>query len=377
MTIPFNKPFISGNELRYIEEAVHSGKISGDGFFTMKCSNFFRDKFNFKFNFLTTSCTDAIELASLLMEFEPGDEIIMPSFTFVSCANPFMLRNIKIIFADSYPNHPNIDHTLIESLITKKTKAILIVHYGGVACNINYIKELCDKYNLLLIEDCAHSIDSYYNKIPLGSFGDFSVFSFHETKNINSGEGGLLVVNSEDLSSKAEIAREKGTNRSAFFRGEINKYEWVDLGSSYLPSDIIAAFLFAQLENLDLIQKRRIEIYFRYLENLQLKLTNLGIKFIEIPEFASINGHVFYLICHNKKQADNLIQFLKNNSILAMFHYIPLHSSKFFKPYHDGRILKNCDNLSDCIVRLPLFFDLKNHEIDYISEKVLDFFESS
>jgi dTDP-4-amino-4,6-dideoxygalactose transaminase len=266
--IPFNKPYLTGNETNYIYQAVQSGKISGDGIFTKKCHEFFELKYGFKKCLLTTSCTDALEMAAILSGIEDGDEVIIPSYTFVSTANAFVLRGAKIVFCDSQENHPNIDDTQIERLITSKTKAIVVVHYAGVACEMDNICSIATKHNLFLIEDAAQAIDSFYKGRPLGSFGHFAAFSFHETKNVISGEGGMLVINDLDFVERAEIIREKGTNRSKFFRGEIDKYGWVDIGSSYLPSDIIAAFLFAQLENLEIIQDKRLNLWNRYYHNL-------------------------------------------------------------------------------------------------------------
>jgi dTDP-4-amino-4,6-dideoxygalactose transaminase len=260
--IDFNKPFLSGNELAYIQAAVQSGKISGDGVFTKKCHHFFETTYNFSKTLLTTSCTDALEMSAILCNISPGDEIIAPSYTFVSTVNAFVLRGAVIRFVDSELLTPNIDTSQIEGLIRpNKTKAIIPVHYGGVACDMDPITSIARKYNLFVIEDNAQGIDSYYKGVPLGSIGDLSTFSFHETKNIISGEGGMLVINNEEFKARAEIIREKGTNRSAFFRGEVDKYTWVDIGSSFLPSEIIAAFLYAQLEKLRVIQARRVAIW--------------------------------------------------------------------------------------------------------------------
>ncbi|MCB0513731.1 MAG: dTDP-4-amino-4,6-dideoxygalactose transaminase, partial [Bacteroidetes bacterium] len=271
--INFNKPYFTGKETEYIQQAVQSGKISGDGMFTKKCHQFFESKYGFKKCLLTTSCTDALEMAAILIDIKEGDEVIMPSFTFVSTANAFVLRGANIIFADSYFDNPNIDADAIEQLITPKTKAIVVVHYAGMACDMDKIIELANKYKLFVIEDAAQAIDSFYiskgTKKPLGSIGHLAAFSFHETKNIISGEGGMLVINDERFIERAEIIREKGTNRSKFFRGEVDKYGWVDIGSSFLPSDIIAAFLYAQLENLDAIQTKRKEIWNSYFEGLK------------------------------------------------------------------------------------------------------------
>src|SRR5688572_26253067 len=266
--IPFNKPFLSGNEIRYISEAVENGKISGDGIFTRKCQDFLQNRYACGKTLLTTSCTDALEMIALLCDIKEGDEIIAPSFTFVSTVNPFVMRGANIIFCDVKSDYPCIDESKIESLITPRTRIIIVMHYGGVACDMNAIIEIAHRHNLLVVEDAAHAIDAYYNNFPLGSMGDFSAFSFHETKNIISGEGGSIVVNDDSFFERAEIIREKGTNRSRFFRGEIDKYSWVDIGSSFLPSELTAAFLFAQLENIDAIQAKRRLLWDNYYTGL-------------------------------------------------------------------------------------------------------------
>lgn len=372
--IPFNKPFFLGHEITYIKKSFSSGKISGDGVNSINCHNFFKKNYGFNYNFLTTSCTDALEMAAILLNLNCNDEIIMPSYTFVSTANPFILRGAKIRFVDSQKNHPNIDHTQIEPLITKNTKAIVIVHYAGIACDLDYILKLCKKYGLVLIEDCAQAINSYYKDKPLGSFGLMSTFSFHETKNISSGEGGLLVVNDKKLVARAEIIREKGTNRAAFFRGDINKYGWVDIGSSFLPSDITSAILYSQLLILKKIQRKRVSIFNRYNQNLSEKLNSKNILTPLIQKYATNNGHMFYLVCRNKTEAIQLINYLRDNGIYAVSHYISLHSSKYFKKFHDGRKLQNSDNFTNCLVRLPFFYQLTNYEIDFISQKIINFF---
>ena len=262
--IPFNKPYLSGNETRYIEEAVLSGKISGDGLFTKRVHAFFEQQLGFQKVLLTTSCTDALEMAALLLDIQPGDEVIVPSYTFVSTANAFVLRGAKIVFVDSTAENPNLDAAALEGLITPRTRAVVPVHYAGIACDMDAIQSVADKHQLTVVEDAAQAIDSFYKGRPLGSIGALAAFSFHETKNIISGEGGMLAINDPRYVSRAEIIREKGTNRSSFFRGEVDKYSWVDAGSSFLPSDIIAAFLWAQLENLTDIQQRRKAIWQRY-----------------------------------------------------------------------------------------------------------------
>ena len=363
MKTPFNKPYLSGRETFYIEDAVKRGKISGNGVYTQKCQKFFEDKYGFSKCLLTTSCTAALEMAAILVEIEPGDEVIMPSYTFVSTANAFILRGAKIVFADSRSDHPNIDENSLESLITARTKAIVVVHYAGVACHMEPIMALAKQHDLFVIEDAAQAIDSYYTfsdgtKKALGAIGHLAAFSFHETKNIIAGEGGMLVVNDEQFSSRAEIIWEKGTNRSSFFRGEVDKYGWVDIGSSFLPSEIVAAFLWAQLENLDDIQKKRIEIWDAYYEGLSIWASENQIKLPQVPKYATNNGHMFYLICKDLEQRSSLISYLKKNGVLAVFHYLSLHESVYFQSQHDGRILSQSDNYADRLLRLPLYYDL-------------------
>jgi dTDP-4-amino-4,6-dideoxygalactose transaminase len=377
--IPFNKPYLTGKEVHYIYQAVLSGKISGDGLFTKKCHEWLQAKFGFKKCLLTTSCTDALEMAAILIDIQPGDEIIMPSYTFVSTANAFVLRGAKIVFADSRKDHPGMDESSIEALITPKTKAIVPVHYAGVACDMDIIMDLAKKHNLFVVEDAAQAIDAYYTgadgiKKPLGSIGHLAAFSFHETKNIMSGEGGMIVINDDGFAARAEIIREKGTNRSAFFRGEIDKYGWVDMGSSFLPSDILAAFLFAQLENLELIQTRRREIWDTYLEALKPleKLRKLGLPFL--PDFASNNAHMFYVVCASLSERNALIQQLKSVNVLSVFHYISLHESPFYKDKHDGRSLPLSDHYTDCLLRLPMYFELSESDLKLITQTILAFY---
>ena len=375
MKIPFNKPYLTGKETQYIEEAVKSGKISGNGIFTQKCQQFFESNYGFKKTLLTTSCTDALEMAAILINIKEGDEVIMPSYTFVSTANAFVLRGAKIVFADSMPNHPNIDTSKIESLITSKTKAIVPVHYAGVACDMDTIMDLAKKYNLFVVEDAAQAIDSYYTgkdgvKKALGSIGHLAAFSFHETKNIISGEGGMLAINDEQFINRAEIIWEKGTNRSSFFRGEVDKYGWVDIGSSFLPSEIVAAFLWAQLENLEKIQNTRKAHWESYNSILSGWAKQHEISLPELPHYATNNAHMFYLVCKNLEQRTALINHLKQNDIWAVFHYISLHKSPFYEEKHDGRVLLETDNFTDCLLRLPLFFEL---DVDNVIEKIIKF----
>lgn len=368
--IPFNKPYLHGRELVYIAQSVASGKISGDGIFTKKCHEYFEQRYGFKKTLLTTSCTDALEMAAILLDIQPGDEVIAPSYTFVSTVNAFALRGAKIVFSDSYSEHPNIDPEQIEALVTEKTKAIVVVHYAGVACDMDRIMAISERYGIPVVEDAAQAIDSYYKGKPLGSIGTLGTFSFHETKNIISGEGGLLAINDERFVNRAEIIREKGTNRSSFFRGEVDKYGWVDIGSSFLPSDIVAAYLYAQLEQLDTIQARRKEIWQRYYQNLQPLVQSSKIKIPLIADYANNNAHMFYLVCENLEQRTQLISTLKENGIHAVFHYLSLHDSPYYQPLHDGRVLANSDHFSDCLVRLPLFYELTDEQVDYISQTI-------
>jgi dTDP-4-amino-4,6-dideoxygalactose transaminase len=369
--IPFNKPYLTGLETKYIAEAVESGKISGNGVFSKKCQAFFENRYQFKKCLLTSSCTDALEMAAILINIQPGDEVIMPSYTFVSTANAFVLRGAKIIFADSEDSNPNIDASKIESLITHKTKAIVPVHYAGVSCDMEQIMELAAKYNLFVVEDAAQAIDSYFtykngNKKALGSIGHLSAFSFHETKNIISGEGGMLAINDEQFIHRAEIIWEKGTNRSSFFRGDVDKYGWVDIGSSFLPSEITAAFLWAQIENIDKIQNHRKALWQRYYSGLTEWAQSNDVLLGDIPHYAVNNAHMFYLICPNAEFRDSLLISLKQNDILAVFHYQSLHLSPFYLKKHDGRELPNSDRFTDCLLRLPIYYELSENSIDQI-----------
>ena len=376
--IPFNKPFLSGNETKYIEEAVRSGKISGNGMFTKRCQTYFEQRYGFKKCLLTTSCTDALEMAAILCNIQPGDEVIIPSYTFVSTALAFVRQGARIVFADSMPHHPNIDVDQIEALISDRTRVIVPVHYAGVACDMAKIMALAAKYNLLVVEDAAQAIDSFYKSdipstlpekslsSPLGSIGHLSCFSFHETKNIISGEGGMLAINDDRFIHRAEIIWEKGTNRAEFFRGEVNKYGWVDTGSSFLPSEVISAFLSAQLENLDAIQARRISLWQQYYDGLKPSADKGCFSLPVLPDYATNNGHMFYLVCHSLEERSRLISHLKTNGVLAVFHYLSLHCSDYYASKHDGRQLPNCDKFADCLVRLPMFYELEEGQLNGI-----------
>ncbi len=374
--IPFNKPHLTGKETHYIYDAVGTGKISGNGKYTQLCQVFFEKKYGFKKCLLTTSCTDALEMAALLINIEPGDEVIMPSYTFVSTSNAFVLRGANIIFADSGKDNPNMDADKIEALITPKTKAIVPVHYAGIACDMDKIMQLANKYNLFVVEDAAQAIDSFYTgkdgiRKALGSIGHLAAFSFHETKNIISGEGGMLAINDPQFIERAEIIWEKGTNRSSFFRGEVDKYGWVDMGSSFLPSEIISAFLWAQLEELDNIQSKRKHIWNQYYDALKDWGKENGVELPMVSDFATNNGHMFFLVCKSMEQRTELINKLKAEQIYSVFHYLSLHKSPFYTDKHYGAELPMSDHYSDCLVRLPFYYDLSDDDIKKITSCVI------
>ena len=375
MKIPFNRPYFTGNEIQTIIKAAMAGQISGNGLYTQKCQSFFEKKFGFKKSLLTTSCTDALEMAAVLINLEPGDEVIIPSYTFVSTASVFALHRARVVFADSSSVDPNIDPDKIEELITNKTKAIVLVHYGGVACDMEKIMNIAEKHDLYIIEDAAHSIDSYYKGKALGSLGHLASFSFHETKNIISGEGGMLAINDKKFIGRAEVIWEKGTNRVAFKKGKVKKYEWVDVGSSYLPSEVIAAILHAQLMSLKGIQKRRKEIWDAYYERLKPLEEKSLIKLPHIPKYATNNGNMFYIIANNLEERNKLLKYLNRNNVHAVFHYLPLHLSPYYRDKHDGRELPNAVRYSDCIIRMPFYYELTLRDINYIVKKVGAFYD--
>lgn len=371
--IGFNVPYLNGTEYSYIADAVASKKLSGNGKYTQYCQNFFQEKYCFHKCLLTTSCTDALEMAAILCDIQPGDEVILPSYTFVSTANAFVLRGAKLVFVDSRLYHPGMDETSIEMLITSRTKVIVPVHYAGIACDMDAVMDIANRYNLFVVEDAAQAIDSFYTgkngvKRALGSIGHLAAFSFHETKNIISGEGGMLVINDMQFAKRAEIIWEKGTNRSSFFRGEVDKYSWVDIGSSFLPSEITAAFLWAQLENIKNIQNKRLSIWRAYFEGLKLWSQENGVKLPYIPHFASNNAHMFYIILPDDKARELFITKLRVEGINAVFHYLSLHKSPYYFDKHDGRNLPNSDLYSGCLVRLPFYYDLS--EMD--QQRVID-----
>ena len=373
--IYFNNPPFVGKELEYVRQAVNNQKICGDGPFTKKCSQWIEEKTGTAKALLTTSCTHATEMAALLMDIKPGDEVIMPSYTFVSTADAFVLRGAKAVFVDIRPDTMNIDENLIENAITERTKAIVPVHYAGVSCEMDKIMEIALKYNLKIVEDAAQGILSTYKGKMLGTIGDFGCYSFHETKNYSMGEGGALLIRDPDYIEKAEIVREKGTNRSKFFRGQIDKYTWVDAGSSYLPSDLNAAYLWAQLEQADKIFDNRMKTWKLYYE-LLLDLQEQGVISLPVvPENCTHNAHMFYIKTKDLDERTRLIDFLKEQGILAVFHYIPLHTAPAGRKFgvfcgEDRYTTKESEQL----VRLPMYYGLEEEKVVYIVNKIKDFY---
>lgn len=371
----FNKPFLTGRETENILEAVRREHLSGNGFFTKQVHNFFQTRYGFPFCLMTTSCTDALEMAALLLNVGPGDEVILPSYTFVSTANAFVLRGATPVFVDCLPEYPNINPEHIEALISPATKAVVVVHYGGAACDMTAIANLCRNHNLFLVEDAAQAIDGYFEGKPLGSFGDLSCFSFHETKNIHCGEGGLLVVNNPEMRERAEIIWEKGTNRSAFFRGQVDKYNWVDIGSSFLPSELNAAFLMAQLDELDNIQSKRKQLWNAYYEALAPH-QHLGFEVPRLKNFDSGITHLFFLVLPNLEMRTQLIAHLQSNNIGAVFHYISLHKSPYFFNQHpqDHKLVQT-EKFSDTLVRLPFYVSMGLDDVQVIANQIITFFK--
>jgi dTDP-4-amino-4,6-dideoxygalactose transaminase len=373
--IGFNKPYITGKEFDYIKSAIRLEKLSGNGFFTKRCHEFFEKRYGFRKALLTHSATAALEMAAILIDIKPGDEVIMPSYTFVSTANAFILRGAKIVFADSQELNPNIRVEEIEPLITQRTKAIVVVHYAGIACDMDPIMQLAEGRNIFVIEDAAQAIDAFYKGSPLGSIGHLAAFSFHETKNIISGEGGMLLINDDRFLSRSEIIWEKGTNRAAFSRKEVNKYNWIDVGSSFLPSELTAAFLLAQLENLDLIQKKRKESWQRYFNKIERLEESGKISLPKYQDFAVHNAHIFYLLVQDLPQRDKLLGFLKYHGIQAIFHYLPLHDSPYFRNLAgSARRLPNAERYGNTLIRLPLYFELSEDQIDVVAGKLFEFY---
>lgn len=372
----FNKPYLTGRELDYIRDAVEREKLSGNGYYTQQCHEFFSRRYGFKKVLLTQSCTDALEMAALLLEVGPDDEIILPSFTFVSTANAFALRGAKLIFADSEKTTPNIDVDHVRKLITKKTKVIVAVHYAGVACDMGPLMELANAHNLYVVEDAAQAIDSFYEGKPLGSIGHLACFSFHETKNIISGEGGMLVINDQRFENRAEVIWEKGTNRSAFFRGEVDKYNWIDVGSSFLPSEMTASFLWAQLQEIDVIQRKRLVAWEQYYKKLQVLVKEGLLALPFIPGYATNNAHMFYFVCRTLAERNAIMSHLNNEEIQAIFHYLPLHNSPYFHLKYKGRELSEAQRFSEGILRLPFYTELTTGEIDRVINSILQFYNS-
>lgn len=391
--IPFNKPSFVGRELEYIAQTVANGQTSGNGPFTKRCQQFFEETYGYTKCLLTTSCTDALEMAAILADIHPGDEVIMPSYTFVSTALAFVRQGATIIFADSGARHPNIDADTIEALITPRTKAIVAVHYAGVACDMRRILSLARRHNLLMIGDAAQAIDSYYrddlsdvaypwhkrlikraNQYPLGGIGHFGCFSFHETKNIQCGEGGMLTINDPGYVRRAEIIWEKGTNRSEFFRGEVSKYEWVDIGSSFLPSAITAAFLWAQLEQLTKIQRKRKTLWRLYEEGLRPVADSGCAELPQIPSYATNNAHMFYLVCASQAERARLMTHLQADGIQSATHYQSLHNSAYYRDKYKALPLVNCERYVHCLLRLPLFYELEPTQVERVIASVNAFY---
>ena len=374
--IPFNKPYLTGKEAHYMYQAVYTGKLSGNGVFTKKCQQFFEERYGFRKAIMTTSGTDALEMAAILCDVKPGDEVIVPSYTFVSSALAFVRQGARIVFADSCAHNPNIDAEKIEALITPRTKVIVPVHYAGVACDMDRIMAIAECHHLFVVEDAAQAIDAYYKGKPLGGIGHFGCFSFHETKNVTAGgEGGLLVVNDERFIRRAEIIWEKGTNRAEFFRGMVNKYGWVDTGSSFLPSEINSAFLWAQLENLDTIQSRRKHIWKLYYDGLKPLADKGYFALPDLPDYATNNGHMFYLVCRSLDERSRLIGYLREQGVLAVFHYLSLHLSDYYRSVEtDIPSLPNCDRFADCLLRLPMFYELTDEEIGRVITSIHQFY---
>jgi len=370
--IAFNEPLVIGKENNLIDDVISSGNFSGDGKYTKKCNLWLEEYTKSAKCLLTTSCTHALEMAAILINIKPGDEVILPSFTFVSSANPFVLRGAKIVFVDIRPDTMNIDERKICAAITERTKAIVVVHYAGVACEMNQIMKIANDFKLMVIEDAAQALLSKYNDRPLGTFGDIGCFSFHETKNIQCGEGGAIVINNKSFVKRAEVIREKGTNRSDFFRGIVDKYRWIDIGSSYLPNEITAAFLYGQLKNADKITLRRLELW-----NLYSKLLSdiSEIEIMTVPEKIKHNGHIFFIKTKNLRDRSKLILFLEKHGVSATFHYIPLHESRKcskFCLFHGDDISTTIE--SERILRLPMHYNLSIENIKFIVSKIKEFY---
>ena len=370
--IPFNKPYCSGRELDYIREVCGSMTMSGNGDFTKRCHEFFMERYGFRKCLLTTSGTDALEMCAMLCNLQAGDEVIVPSYTFVSSAIAFLREGAKVVLADSGTDNPNITAEQIEPLITNHTKVIVVVHYACVACDMDPIMALAEARGLLVVEDVAHAVDAYYKGRPLGSIGHLAAFSFHETKNISCGEGGMLVVNDERFVRRSEIIWEKGTNRAEFYRGMVDKYGWCDVGSSFLPSELNAAFLWAQLEQMDDIQGKRIRIWETYDRHLRGKVEEKGVSLPVVPSYATNNGHMYYMVCPSLEFRTRLMEWLNERGVQTTFHYLPLHSSSYYKGQYKGKPLVNCDRYGDCLLRLPLYYELTDEEAMRVAQLVVE-----
>jgi len=373
--IPFNIPLVIGNELSFISDAISNRKISGDGEYTKKCCQFMEQRYNVKKVLLTTSCSTALDMSSILIEINAGDEVILPSYTFTSTANSFLIRGANLKFVDIREDTLNIDENKIEKAINNKTKAIVLVHYAGVSCEMKKIQEIAKKNNIFIIEDAAHAVESKYNNKYLGTIGDFGCYSFHETKNLTCGEGGAILINNSQFIERAEIIREKGTNRSKFYRGEVDKYTWVDIGSSFLPSEILSAFLYAQLENANIIIKKRINSWNYYYSAFEELEKNGLLRRPIIPANCKHNGHLFYILLKDEKSRDDLISYLKQKGILAVFHYLPLHLSPIgLKLGYSKGMLPKTEDLASRLLRLPLFYGITKDEQDYIFNNIYEYF---
>ncbi|GGB10541.1 dTDP-4-amino-4,6-dideoxygalactose transaminase [Agarivorans gilvus] len=377
--IPFNRPAVTGNEIAYISKAIASDKISGDGMYAKKCEGWFEQSTSCEKALLTPSCTHALEMMALLIDISPGDEVIIPSYTFVSTANAFVLRGAKIIFVDVDPHTLNLDIRHLEKAITKKTKAIVAVHYAGLSCNMNKLAMIADEHGIYLLEDAAQAIGSYYRSKPLGSFGHLAAYSFHETKNITSGgEGGVLIINDASLKSRAEIIREKGTNRSQYLRGDVGKYTWVDIGSSYLPCELQSAYLWGQLQKLDAITAKRMSIWNSYDRAFRPEKKRWNVILPEVPSECKHNAHIYFIRLSCKELRDDFINFLDVVGICAVFHYVPLHSSIAGRKYGSfwGEDI-NTTNISDTLVRLPLFYNMRQQDVEKVISRVRLYFDGS
>jgi len=373
--IPFNNSLVTGKEIEYIRNVLLSGHISGNGLYTGSCHSFFQNRYNIQGCFLTTSCTAALEMAAILLDIKPGDEVIVPSYTFVSTALAFYRQGAVIKFIDSSVDNPCLDETLIESLINEKTRVIVPVHYSGIACNMDLIIKIANKYGLFIVEDAAHAIESYFNGKPLGTIGDLGCFSFHATKPIHCGEGGLLAINNGSLLKRAEMVWEKGTNKLQYISGEVDQYEWCDVGSSFLPSELNAAFLRAQLDNIDKVINKRKNIWELYNEEFK-RLEEQGyLKLPVIPEYATVNGYGYFFMLNSLQERVDFLEFMKSKGIICLSHFLPLHKSKFYKNLHDGRTLYYSELYAQTLVRLPLYYALDEEKILYITAQVKDFFK--